>query len=172
VSYDGEWDISEIRLFSGEYRVFNSPEWSLNGWPNRWEGPLAFDGNLATRWRTWETVRAGMYFEVNLENPQRLTSAVLATHTPVFRVPIEIYGQDVKGAWRLLSNSADAIPRAPQDLRLEAARALRKAGFRYLLVPTGSGGNAPIGNQIVGRESEWGLEQVGFAGAFHLYRVK
>src|SRR5207302_2902279 len=110
--------------------------------------PLAFDANLATRWRTWQPVRAGMNFEVNLQNPQRLTSAVLVTHTPVFRVPLEVYGQDGKGAWHLLSKSADAIPRPPQDLRLEAARAVRKAGFRYLLVPTGVDGNAPIGNLI------------------------
>jgi hypothetical protein len=172
VTYEGEWDIGEIQLYSDDYRVFNSPQWSLNGWPNRWEGPLAFDSNLATRWRTWETVRAGMYFEVNLENPQRLTSAVLVSHTPVFGVPLEVFGQDVKGNWRLLSNSAQAIPRPPQDLRLEASRALRKAGFRYLLAPTGAGGNAPIGNLILGHEPEWGMERVGWAGDFHLFRVK
>src|SRR5262249_3853144 len=172
VSYAGEWDISEIQFFSGEYRVFNSPQWTLSGWPNRWEGPLAFDNNLATRWRTWQTVRAGMYFEVDMENPQRLTGAVLVTHTPVFRVPLEVYGQDARGGWHLLSNSAQAIPRAPQDLRLEAARALRKSGFRYLLAATGSEGNAPVANLIVGHEMEWGLERAGFAGSFYLFRVK
>jgi hypothetical protein len=171
-TYDGEWDISEIQLFSGEYRLFTSPQWSLNAWPNPWEAPLAFDANPATRWRTWQTVHAGMYFEVNLENPQRLTSAVLVTHTPVFRVPLEVYGQDAKGRWHLLSAAADAIPRPPTDLRLEAARAVRKAGFRYLLVPTGEGGNAPIGNLIAGRESEWGMERAGYAGDYQLYRVK
>jgi len=172
MSYEGEWDISEIQLYTGEYRIFNSPQWSLAGWPNRWEAPLAFDGNLATRWRTWQTVRAGMYFEVDLAHPQRLTSAVLVSHTPVYRVPLEIYGQDEKGAWRVLSKAPQAIRRARQDLRLDAARALRKAGFRYLLAPTGSGGNAPIGNAIVGKEAEWGLEAAGYAGDFHLYHVK
>jgi hypothetical protein len=171
VSYDGEWDISEVQLYSGEYRVFNSPQWTLSGW-NPWEAPLAFDGNLATRWRTWESVRAGMSFEVNLQSAQRLTGAVLATHTPVFRVPLEVSGQDAKGAWHVLAKSAEAIPRPPQDLRLEAVRAVRKAGYRYLLAPTGADGNGPIGNRIVGHESEWGLEQVGYAGDFHLFRVK
>ena len=170
--YDGEWDINEVELYSGEYRVFNSPQWTLGGWPNRWEGPLAFDGNLATRWRTWQPVRAGMYLEVNLENPQRLTSAVLISHAPLFRAPLEVYGQDPQGRWHLLSNSPEAIPRPPQDLRLEAARALRQAGFRYLLTPTGAGGNAPVGNLIVGREAEWGLELAGYTGDFYLYRVK
>jgi hypothetical protein len=172
VSYGGEWDISEISLYSGDYRVFNSPQWTLNGNPNRWEGPLAFDGNLATRWRTWQTVRAGMSFEVGLVNPQRLTSAVVVTHTPVYNVSLEVWGEDAKGAWRVLAKNAEAISRPPQDLRLEAARALRKAGYRYLLAPTGEGGNAPIGNVIQWHEAEWGLERVGYAGDFQLFRVK
>uniref|UniRef100_Q01PU4 Uncharacterized protein n=1 Tax=Solibacter usitatus (strain Ellin6076) TaxID=234267 RepID=Q01PU4_SOLUE len=171
-AYDGEWDINEVRLFSGDDRVFNSPQWTLAGWPNRWEAPLAFDGNLATRWRTWETVRAGMYLDIELGNPQRLSSAVLVTHTPVFRVPLEVYGQDVKGRWHLLTRDPQAIPRPPQDLRLEAARALRASGFRYLLAPTGSGGNAAIGNVLVGHEAEWGLERVGDAGRFYLFHVR
>ena len=171
-AYDGEWDINEVRLFSGDDRVFNSPQWTLSGWPNHWEAPLAFDSNLATRWRTWETVRAGMYMDIEMGNPQRLTSAVLVTHTPVFRVALEIYGQDSRGSWHMVSSSPEAIPRPPQDLRLEAARALRAAGYRYLLAPTGSGGNAAIGNLLVGHEPEWGLERVGEAGRFYLFRVK
>ena len=171
-AYQGEWDINEVQLFSGEDRLFNSPQWTIGGWPNRWEGPLAFDGNLATRWRTWEAVRAGMYLDLELGNPQRLTAAVLVTHTPVFGVTLEVHGMDVKGQWHLLSDTPQAIPRAPRDIRLEAARALKGAGFRYLLVPTGEGGNAPIGNVLVGHEAEWGMERAGEAGRFYLFRVK
>jgi hypothetical protein len=171
-AYQGEWDINEVELFSGEDRLFNSPQWTLGGWPNRWEAPLAFDGNLATRWRTWETVRAGMYLDVDFGNPQRLTAAVLVTHTAAFRVPLEVHGLDARGRWHLLSNTPQAIPRAPRDIRLEASRAIKRAGFRYVLVPTGEGGNAPIGNILVGHEAEWGMERVGEAGRFYLFRVK
>jgi len=62
--------------------------------------------------------------------------------------------------------------RAPQDLRLDAARALRRAGFRYLLVLTGAGGNAPMGNKIVGHEADWGMERAAEAGRYTLLRVK
>lgn len=171
-AYPGEWDINEVQLYSGETRLFNSPQWTLGGWPNPWEAPLAFDGNIATRWRTWESVRAGMYLDVELGNPQRLTGVVLVTHTPAFRVPLEIYGLDVHSQWHLLSDSPEAIPRPPQDIRLEAARAIKRAGFRYVLVPTGVGGNAPIGNVLIGHEAEWGLERAGEAGRFYLLRVK
>ena len=138
-AYDGEWDINEVQLFSGEDRVFNSPQWTLGGWPNRWEAPLAFDGNLATRWRTWETVRAGMYLDIELGNPQRLTSAVLVTHTPVFRVPLEIYGLDVQGrvASALEHAGGDSAPSAghapgsgarPQTRRLPLPAGAHRAG--------------------------------------------
>ena len=172
VAYDGEWDINEVQILSGDYQIANSPRWTFHGWPNRWESPLAFDGNLATRWRTWEPVRDRMFFEVDLGYTQRLTSAVLVTHTPVFRVPLEVAGRDPNGGWRLLAKNAEAVPRVPQDIRLDAARALRRAGFRYLLVSTGNGGNAPIGNIIIGHEAEWGMELAGEVGRFYLLRVK
>jgi hypothetical protein len=172
VSYHGEWDITELQLFSGEDRIFNSPQWTLRAWPNRWECPLAFDANPATRWRTWEPVRAGMYFDIDLGHAQRLSAAVLVSHTPVYRVPLEFYGQAMNGAWRLLSNSPTAGQKPTPDLRLDATRALRRAGFRYLLAPTGSGGNAPIGNVLADHEAQWGLERAGVAGRFFLFRVK
>ncbi len=171
-AYPGEWDINEVQLFSGEDRLFNSPQWTFGGWPNRWEAPLAFDLNLATRWRTWEPVREGMHMDVELGNPQRLTAAVLVSHTPALGVPLEVHGLDVKGQWHLLSNALEAIPRKRQDIRLEASRAIKRAGFRYLLVPTGNGGNAPLGNVLLGNEAEWGMELAGGAGRFMLYRVK
>ena len=170
--YNGECDLAEVNLYSGEDRIFASPEWSVSGWPNRWEGPLAFDGNLATRWRTWEPVRAGMYFEIDLDHPQRLSSAVLISHAPAYGAPLEFRGQSPDGQWRLLSSHPVAEQRPPQDLRLDATSAIRRAGFRYLLAATGSGGNTPIGNVLLGHEPEWGLERVGEAGRYDLYRVK
>jgi hypothetical protein len=149
--------------------VFNSPQWTLAGWPNRWEGPLALDGNLATRWRTWQPVRGGMYFEIGFENAQRLSEAVVVTHVPFGG---SVYGQDARGRWGLLADRSTMTTREPRDLRLDASRALRKSGYRYLLVPIGEGGNAPIGNVIVGHEAEWGLEQAGYAGDYYLLRVK
>jgi hypothetical protein len=170
--YDGEWKINEVRIYSGADQVFNSPQWTFSGRPNPWEAPLAFDDNLATQWRTWEPVAESAHFDIDFGHVHRLSSAVLVTHTPVYHVPLEVYGRDPHGAWRLLSRSAEAIPRAPEDLRLDATIALRRAGFRYLLVPTGAEGNAPIGNVIVGHEAEWGLERAGDAGRFFLLKVK
>jgi hypothetical protein len=166
-----ECDIDEAQLFAGADRVPNSPRWTLRAWPNRWELPLALDGNVATRWRTWEPIRAGMFVEIELDAPQRLSAAALLSHVPVFQVALEVYGQATDRQWHLLSKAPAATPLAPEDLRRKATDALRDAGFRYLLAPTGEGGNAPIGNAIVGHEREWALERVSQLGRVYLWAV-
>lgn len=166
-----ECDIDDVRLYSASELVYNSPNWALRAWPNSWEAPLALDGNLATRWRTWEPIRAGMYFEIRFDRPQRISAAVLSSHTPALNVPVDVYGMDTAGHWRPFGPLL-ASRRPQPDLRPEAALAIRRAGYRYLVVPTGSEGTAPIGNALVGREAEWGLERVEQAGPYYLFRVK
>ncbi|HWB85602.1 MAG TPA: glycosyltransferase family 39 protein [Bryobacteraceae bacterium] len=171
-SNESEWDIVDVELYAGPDRVYNSPQSKVRAWPNRWEAPLAFDNSLSTRWRTWQPQRAGMYVELDLDYPQQLSSAILLSHKAAHGAPIEFYGQDMHGRWHLLSRVATADARPPQDLRVEATNALRRAGYHYLLTPTGTGGNTPIGNVLMGHAVEWGLEPVGQAGRYYLYQVK
>ncbi|MBV9745815.1 MAG: hypothetical protein JO099_18795, partial [Acidobacteriia bacterium] len=168
---DSECDFSEIRVYSGDELVYTSPHWTVRAWPNSWEAPLALDGNPATRWRTWQPVRAGTYFEIRFDHPQRVSSLLLNSHSPPSELRPEIYGMAPTGNWRALGPLL-GTPRPRPDLRFDATRALRSAGYRYLLVPTGAGGAAPIGNAIVGQEAEWGLELVEKAGPYRLWRVK
>jgi hypothetical protein len=171
--YGGEWDIVDVELYSGGDRVFNSPQWTLRGWPNPWELPLAFDNNLAARWRTWEPVRAGMYVEISLDRPQRLSSAVVLSHAPLYRPSFEVFGKSAPaGAWRRLSNAPEATPRPERDLRREATHALRRAGYQWILAPTGAGGNAPIGNDLASEAPKWGIQIAGDAGRFLLFHIK
>lgn len=171
-SSGAEWDIEEVRLYSGEELLHNSPQWILRAWPNRWETPYALDGNLATRWRTWEPMRAGMYFEVDLDYPQRLTSAVLVSQTPDRDVPLELYGLGMDYKWHLLSNAPAALRRAPEDLRPEVMTAVRNAGYRFLLVPTGEGGHAPFGNLLMEERSAWRVEIAALTKRCTLFRLK
>jgi hypothetical protein len=169
--HPGEWCIHEVRLFSGEDQVFSEPHWNLRFWPNRRDAPFAFDENLATRWRTWEPMRPGMYMEADFDRPQVLTDMVLISHTPVYKVPVEIFGLRPDGKWHLLSNRPEPIQRPPEDLRKAATRGIKRAGFRYILTPTASAGMGPLGDLIAGREAEWGLELVGQAGKIFLFRI-
>ena len=169
-SGSGEFEISDIRVYSGDELIYTSPHWNLRAWPNSWEAPLALDGNLATRWRTWQPVRPGMYFEIRLDHPQRISAALLYSRARR-DLPLEVYGQGRDGRWRALGVPYPA--RHPnEDLRAAATLAMRRAGYRYLMVPTGAGGNAPLGNALLGQEPEWGLERVERAGRYYLFRIK
>jgi hypothetical protein len=169
---DGELDASEVELYAGRDQVHNSPQWTLRGRSNPWEAPLAFDHNLATRWRTWERARAGTFLEIDFDHPQRLTAATVLSHVSARSATLEFDGQALDGQWHLLSRVSTAQTRAREDLRHEAMRTVRHAGFRYILAPTRSGGNAPLGQILATQEAEWGLERAGEAGQFVLWRVK
>ena len=138
---------------------------------NSWEAPLALDGNLATRWRTWESIRAGTYYEIRFDHPQRISSVVVYSHTPAFNVHVDLYGMDTPGHWRALGTLLVARQLSP-DLRTDATQAIWRAGYSYLVVPTGGEGASPIGNAMIGREAEWNLKLVTQAGPYYLYRVK
>lgn len=165
-----EWCVHEFELYAAVGRVAAGRQWTLNAWPNPWETPFALDRNVATRWRTWEPMRAGMFIEIELDRPQRLTGAAALSHTPVFGVPMEFYGRTPEERWLALG-AARSQETPKQDLRRAATHALRQAGFRYLLTPLGAEGNGPIGDAIAGREAEWGLEPAGQAGNVRLFRL-
>ena len=167
-----EWDVNEIRLYSGPDRVYNSPQWTLRAWPNPWESPLAFDDNFASRWRTWQPVPAGSFIEVLFDRPQRLTSAVLGTHTPALsRLRLEIYGLRADGRWKLLSRDPSQALHAA-DFRREAARFVKRQGVSYILAPTEEPGAWQLGRILVERQKEFGLEEVAQDGAIHLLRIQ
>jgi hypothetical protein len=172
VAFQGEWDIDEVQLYSGDEAIFNSPQWTLRAWPNRWEAPLAFDSLNVTRWRTWEPIRAGNFVEVDLDHSQLLSAAVLKSHTPVYRLILEFYGQDVNGKWSRLTRFSDAVALPPQDMRLESAMALRRAGYRYLLAPVQFDVYAKFGQRLKNEAAHWGLEVVADNGAAVLFRIR
>ncbi len=171
--FKAEWDIAEVQLFSGPDRIFNSPLWSLRAWPNVWEAAFAFDNRRSTLWRTWQPVRRGMYFEVDLDHPQLLSSAVWTGHSAAFEIPVEVYGQrGADGTWLRLTDRFVTTARKPEDLRMEATGVVRRAGYRYLLAPLDDSGNGPLGKQLMSEAPEWGIQVAGIAGPNVLFKLK
>lgn len=163
-----EWLIHDIQLFSGGDRIPASPPWQLRGWPNEWELPLAFDQNRATRWRTWQPVRAGMYVEADFGRPLLLSGALMTSPS---RLPFEFYGRQGDG-WHLLATQPVVTPKPLGDVRMAATWAVLSAGFRYILADDGGGGNGALGAAMAGHEAEWGLARVGKVGPVVLFRIK
>src|SRR5262249_16614178 len=121
---------------------------------------------------TWEATRAGMFVEAEFEYPLPLTSVTMASHTAVFGVPFEFYGRTTAGNWVLLDGSPSTVRRPPEDLRPAARRAVQRAGYSFIVTPTGSEGNGPLGDRIVGHEAEWAVELAGRASSVMLYRIR
>jgi hypothetical protein len=169
-AHPGEWDLSDIRLYSDAGRVY-SPKWLLRAWPNPWEAHLAFDDNLASRWRTWEPMRQGMVFEVFFDQPRQLTAAVLTTHIPTNEAPIEVYGLGIDGAWKFLSSNPKSSLQTPEDLHRAAMVFLKQSGIDYILAPTKSAGVWQTGKSLVQHARDWGLEDVGQRDEVHLLRI-
>lgn len=167
----GEWDVVEVALQSGSDRIEKSVSWTLDAWPNVWEAPLAFDDNLASRWRSREPMLAGMYLQVNFDHARLLSGANLVSHTPIYDVPLEVWGLTTDGHWRLVSDAAAYLRKSP-DLRFPAVRKVRAAGFSYILAPVGTHGLGPLGADMTEHPKEWGLEPVGEVGAVHLLRIR
>ncbi len=166
-----EWVIHEIKLFAGEERVYGNPQWQLDAWPNVWELPLAFDGNMATRWHSWEPLRAGMYVEADFDRELELSSAVMTSPTAYYPVTFEFYGREQDG-WRLLTSQASVTQRPLGDLKTAATRAVRAAGFQYILTDDNINGNGLLGATVLGHEREWGLEKTAQVGSLLLFRIK
>jgi len=163
-----EWQIHDVLLFSGDYHIFSSPQWSLHSWPNSWELHLAFDDNPATRWRSWQSVRAGMYVEVDFDRPQLLSAAVVTSSSDL---ALDFYGREQDG-WQLLACRPTITPKPLGDVRMAATRAIRAAGFRYILAADGPEGNGILGAAMARDPADWGLEKVGDVGPVLLFRIR
>ncbi len=153
-----EWRLFETNLYSDGDRVFNSPMWLLNAEPNLWGAPLAMDDNRATSWN-------GMFLQIEFDHPQKLTRADLLCRADV-QIEAEELGTD--GRWRRSLNgpSFSSVPRL--DLRRDATRALKAAGFTFVVAGTAE----KIGKDMLENGADWDLTDAGAVGHVHLFRIR
>lgn len=166
-----EWQIHDIMLFSNGHSIPSDARPYLRAWPNPWELPLAFDGNPATRWRTWEPLRAGMYVEADFEHPLVLDGAVVSSPTPYDSLPFDFYGR-VGDRWHLLATRPTETAKPLGDVRMDATRSIRGAGFHYILADCGKDGLGVVGVAMAEHQADWGVEKVAGIGTEVLFRIK
>ena len=171
--HTGEWCLHEVRLYLDTELIHSSPRWSINANPSPGDLPAAFDGNLATRWRTWEGMEAGMFVEAVFDRPQLLDSAVLLSHTPVYGVPVEFQGMALDGKWRPLATVSGGSVRPPEDLRWAATAAVRHAGYPYILASAAaSDGNAPLARAFLSDLTGWNLKVAARVADTYLLKIQ
>ena len=163
------WSIHEIELFRGEQKVGNSRRWILDAWPNSWEAPLGLDQNLVSRWRTWESARPGMFFEIDFGRPQTLSSINVVGRSAENEPRLEIYGQRTDETW--VQFPAPRTVRSNINLRQPAVKMLRRSGIRCIVAAAGNSGGGLIGSSMVDHPGDWGLEIVQHLDNMYLFKI-
>ncbi len=158
------WSVSEFQVWCKGQPVLFRPGWVSAARPNPWEAALAFDGNLATRWQSWQNAAPGMFLEIDFAAPQSIDEVRLLSTADARAVHLQV---DESGEWRTLPvrPSGTAVP-AP-DLRAAATRALIAGGIHYLLVPPTAFGASGFYEEA----AAWGMQLVGESAGARLYRL-
>jgi hypothetical protein len=161
------WSVNEVRFFEGERELARSPEWRLTSKPNPWEIQLAFDGNIATRWRSWDTVSPGQFIEVSFGKKRALTRVRVEMSPDLVSPDVRIEGWK-SGHWEeLINGHAQSEITPPHWIRLALMKEVKARGVDYLLIA-----DSDYGSDDFREDPEaWGLELVSAKDAMRLYRI-
>src|SRR5579884_1102202 len=164
---DTEWSIHELRFYHRGAELARNPAWRLTAWPNPWEVRIAFDNSPATRWRSGEPARPGMYIDVDFGGPQMLDEVRIegAYETAAAQARIEAGGG---GRWQPVAASVavrDVEP--PEGIRHAATYELAARGVHYLLVDD----RDSAASQFHGDPESWHLEEIAAGYGMRLYRI-
>lgn len=145
-----------------------STSWHLSAQPNPWDAGLAFDGNNATRWSSWQNMSPGMFVSVSLNQPELVDSIVLQVPT-TYPASYEVKVLADDGQWKPWPSMSvvQAVP-APPDLRWSATRAIAARGVQYLLIRDNDFPGADLKRNPAG----WGVRLVGEVGDTRLYHIE
>lgn len=147
------WSVNEIQLWEGSKLLQRSGGWRMNAFPNPWDAPLAFDGLLATRWRTWEAYRPGMWIRIRFEpamSMDRVQAIVSEGAADKMRASI----CDEQGHWMHPAYTLDREP--PADRRREATEELKRCGFTYIEIRRTDWANRAFRSDYAG----WGVREI------------
>jgi hypothetical protein len=163
------WSISELRVFDGARELDRASTWRLTSQPNPYEIQRAFDGSRDTRWRSHERIRPGMYVEVDLGAPTRVSRVVDEYSTDQYAVKLRLDGQTPAGQWITLSATPLEIGvHPPLGQRRAAMEEMKRAGVTHLLVHDEDFTGADMRQQ----PQLWGIFELQSTGPMRLYRIQ
>ena len=163
------WSIFELRVFAGGREVERRPEWRVQARPNPWGAPLAFDGRLATRWRSWERIREGMFLQAEFGRAQPVEEVRLVMSDDQFGVQMRLEGKRRGGGWAPLPGEPLRRRAAvPLTLRRMAVEEMKRGGVTHLLLREDDYAWADVSALA----DAWGLREIGAVDGYHLYRLE
>jgi Dolichyl-phosphate-mannose-protein mannosyltransferase len=162
------WSINELRIYDGARELPRRPEWRLRARPFAWGIQNAFDNSLITLWISGDSLRPGMYVQVDFGATQAADSVEIATAPNQWQVRLELRGQSPDGTWKLLAASPQQSEEAkPLGWRRAVAGELKRRGIDYVVIF-----DADQGADDLRRNADrWGIRQIGQTKALRLYQL-
>lgn len=163
------WSIFELRVFAGGREVERGPDWRVESRPNPWGAPLAFDGSLATRWRSWERIREGMFLQAEFGRAESVEEVRLVMSDDQFGVQMRLEGKRPGGGWQPLPGEPLRRRAAvPLVLRRMAVEEMKRGGVTHLLLRE----DDYAWEDVSALADAWGLREIGAVDGYHLYRLE
>jgi hypothetical protein len=162
------WTVSEFYVLNGPDEVARTAAWQLRSRPNPWDVEMAFDRNLATRWRSWQTLFPGMFLEADFGKTETADTVRLECALGQYDMRMRLEGRTESGAWRTLDDKPrQVVVDDPPGLRRAAVAAIRARGVKWIMLS-----DSDIGAEdLRDKAAEWGITQVADRMSNRLYRL-
>ncbi len=162
------WSIHELRIFDGRRELPRQSRWRLRARPYAWGIQNAFDNSLVTFWISGDSLRPGMYVQVDFGGVAVADSLEIATAPNQWHVHLELQGLSPEGEWKTLAKSPQQTEVGrPLGLRRAVAEELKRRGIDYLLLFDQDLG----ANDLRDNAGQWGIRPLGAVQGTRLYQL-
>jgi hypothetical protein len=167
-NYLEQWSIHELRFFHESSELPRRPEWRLRASPNPWGVQSAFDNSEATRWRSWDTLRPGMWIDVDFGRDESVDQVQVELSGDEWdaRMRVETTGGD--GRWVPLTGRAEERNvKFSGSIRRAATDEAHVRGVDYFLIKDDDWGAKDYSEF----PESWGITLLEHAYGASLYKV-
>jgi hypothetical protein len=163
------WSVGELRLYSGDRELPRAPEWRLTARPNPGVIQSAFDNSPVTRWRSGESIRPGMYIEVDLGKAVVIDRVRAECSRDQYKAAMKVDVLDAPGTWTTVAMEPQES-NAPgwAGLRRAATAEVKALGVSYILIEEGDFG----ARDYIDKAPLWGWRQVDEIAGAHLFHIE
>jgi hypothetical protein len=166
--YPHQWNVYELRFFDHGHELTRGLDWRLRAWPNPWEIQLAFDNSLATRWRSGEVARPGMYVDVDFGREESVDEVRLVVSSDFEQTRLQVESFDPSSKWEKISGDPETVNQAvPAGSRRMASYEMHARGIHYLMVSDTNNGAEDFAED----PDAWGLTLIGHTEGERLYKT-
>ena len=163
-----QWNIHELRFFHDGMELPRRPEWRLQAWPDPWGVQRAFDNSEATRWRSWDTLRPGMWMSVDFGQDELVDQVRVELSGDEWEARMQLETMDVTGHWIPLTAHLELRKAVYSGLlRRAATYEAHLRGVDYFLIKDSDYGAKDYAEY----PESWGWTRLDHAYGASLYRV-